>query len=269
MLTRKFKFLLMTISLVGFAHSGKGLKLVGADEKKEPNTGRVQYPAKPMPPPGFVPPQPPPDLPPFVVQSETDPLQRKFALEQRLVGVWIGEGPCVGSTIFDAEGRYHQYGYGPGGGDFESGLWTIDWKELPPTLVLTPLSSKDEKGTGYLLIKLNDKHLDFRWDQREESRIQEHRRGTESDDVAIRIKILDSAVQRYLGNEKHGAGVKLPPNLQTLVDTKILPSTRSLCDPWGGDFQYDVSGKNNKGQKPDIWTETKDKKIIGNWLEAR
>ena len=75
---------------------------------------------------------------------------------------------------------------------------------------------------------------------------------------------MDSAVQRYLGNDKHGAGVNLPPNLKTLVDTKVV-TEKSLVDPWGKAFRYDVSGKRNKGKRPDIWTETPDKQIIENW----
>jgi hypothetical protein len=93
-----------------------------------------------------------------------------------------------------------------------------------------------------------------------------HSRGTELDDAAVRIKILDGAVQRFLGNEKHGAGKKLPPDLKTLVGTKILPTDKLLLDPWGSEIQYDLSGKNNKGKKPDIWIKMKDGKLIGNWM---
>lgn len=196
------------------------------------------------------------------------------ALQQKLVGTWIGQGPCVGNTVFQADGTYHSYGYGPGAGHFESGTWKIDWSELPPTLVLNPLPTEateadDPKETPYHLIKLNDKHLYFRWSKHSDARIEQHRRGTEMDDVTIRINILNSAVQRFLGNQKHGAGVNLPPTLQTLVDTKVLPSSKSLLDPWGKEFRYDLSGKHHKGKKPDIWTETKDKKIIGNWPEEK
>ncbi len=34
-------------------------------------------------------------------------------------------------------------------------------------------------------------------------------------------------------------------------------------------YQYDAAGKKNGGTKPDIWTETPDKKIIGNWPEEK
>jgi hypothetical protein len=129
-------------------------------------------------------------------------------------------------------------------------------------------AENNPEAMSYLLMKLNDRTLNFRWSKFENSRLEEHKRGTEQDDVAIRINILNSAVQRYRGHEKYGAGVKFPPNLKTLVDTKVLPSAKSLLDPWGKEFQYDLSGKNNEGKRPDIWTETMDKKIIGNWAEA-
>ncbi|MFO0878354.1 MAG: sigma-70 family RNA polymerase sigma factor [Gemmataceae bacterium] len=189
-------------------------------------------------------------------------------LERKLVGAWIGQGACVGNAVYHADGTYHNYGYGPGAGHYEIGTWKIDWSELPPTLVLRPMPTErgiESEETKYLLLRLTDRRFDYRWKDHDESRIEEHRRGTDMDDAVIRIKILDRAVQRYLGNEKHGAGVKLPRDLKTLVDTKIIPSAKLLLDPWGGEIRYDLSGKNNKGKKPDIWAETKDKKIIGNW----
>ena len=191
------------------------------------------------------------------------------ALEQKLVGAWIGHGPCVGNSVFQSDGTYHRSDYGPGGGYYETGTWKIEWTELPPTLVLKPSPTEAEDSEEPLkvhLVKLNDKHLDFRWSKYSDSRIEEHRRGTQMDDVAIRINILDSAVQRYLGNNKHGAGINLPPDLKTLVDTKIVRA-ESLVDPWGKEFRYDVSGKRNKGKRPDIWTESPDKKVIENWSQ--
>jgi hypothetical protein len=41
----------------------------------------------------------------------------------------------------------------------------------------------------------------------------------------------------------------------------------SFLDPWGNVFHYDISGKQNKGKRPDIWTKSKDGKVIGNWME--
>ncbi|MCY2962321.1 MAG: hypothetical protein NT069_01490 [Planctomycetota bacterium] len=193
--------------------------------------------------------------------------EKLAALERKLAGAWIGHGPCVGDSVFQLDGTYHRFGYGPGAGHFESGKWKIEWNELPPTLVLTesPTETKySEEPFKVRLVKLNDKQLDYRWSRYEDSRIEEHLRGTELDNVTIRIRILDSAVQRYLGNEDHGAGINFPPNLKALVDANIL-SSESLVDPYGHQFRYDVSGKRNKGKRPDIWTETPDKKIIDNW----
>lgn len=192
------------------------------------------------------------------------------ALGRKLAGAWIGHGPCVGDSIFQTDGTYYRFGYGPGAGHFESGKWKIEWNELPPTLVLTESATEtkySEEPLRVRVVKLNDKHLDFRWSRYDDSRIEEHLRGTDLDNVTIRIRILDSAVQRYLGNEDHGAGVNFPPNLKALVDANIL-SSESLVDPYGHVFRYDVTGKRNKGKRPDIWTETPDKKVIENWSKG-
>ena len=78
--------------------------------------------------------------------------------------------------------------------------------------------------------------------------------------MRIRLSNLDRGVQEYFGFNR-----KLPANLKALVDEKILRS-ESLVDPWGKEFRYDITGKKTKNKQiPDIWTETPDKKIIGNW----
>ncbi len=89
----------------------------------------------------------------------------------------------------------------------------------------------------------------------------EYLRGTELDDVKIRLRILDTTVQEYLFHSND----KLPANLKALVVAKVL-SSNLLVDPWGKEFLYEISGKRNQGEKPDIWTETPDKKVIGNWM---
>jgi hypothetical protein len=190
-----------------------------------------------------------------VAASGTDKLA---VLEQKLVGAWIGHGGCVGNWVIQSDGTYHHADYGPGAGAFETGKWKIDWSELPPTLVLTGYPS------GFYVVRLNDKHLHLRWTGDGDARIEEHERGTEMDDASIRIGILDSAVARFRRNEKYGAGKTFPPDLKTLVDIGILRA-ESLLDPWGKEFKYDISGKRNK---PDIWTETPGKKIIGNWPDV-
>ena len=59
-----------------------------------------------------------------------------------------------------------------------------------------------------------------------------------------------------------------PDNLKTLVDDKFVEA-KALINPWDKEFQYDAGGKHNDGKKPDIWTETPDKKTIGNWPEKK
>ncbi|MEI8019731.1 MAG: hypothetical protein WCH39_16120 [Schlesneria sp.] len=184
--------------------------------------------------------------------------RKPAVLEQKLAGAWIGHGPCVGHWVFQSDGTFHHVDYGPGAGAFNTGRWKIEWSELPPTLVLTGSPSK------FSIVRLNDEHLHLRWTGDDDARIEEHRRGTEMDDVAIRIRILDRAVSRFHRNEKYGAGKTFPPDLKTLVDIGILRE-ESLLDLWGKEFKYDVSGKRNTGKHPDIWTETPDKKIINNW----
>ncbi len=182
-------------------------------------------------------------------------------LEQKMVGAWIGHGGCVGNWVFQSDGMYCHSDYGPAAGAFETGTWKMEWSELPPTLVLTGYPSK------FSIVRLNDEHLNLRWSGDGHARIEEHRRGTEMNNVAIRIRILDSAVSRFHGHTKYGAGKTFPPNLKTLVEIGILLE-ESLLDPWGKEFKYDVSGKRNKGEQPDIWTETPDKKVIDNWSES-
>src|SRR5262249_39233874 len=48
-----------------------------------------------------------------------------------------------------------------------------------------------------------------------------------------------------------------------------LNSPDNILDPWGKPYQYDPSGPNNGGLKPDIWTVTPDNEQVGNWMGAR
>ena len=61
-----------------------------------------------------------------------------------------------------------------------------------------------------------------------------------------------------------------PAKLEDLTagDRPILEA-KALNDPWGYKYRYDPKGPKNKGEKPDIWTETPDKKVIGNWTEEK
>lgn len=187
-------------------------------------------------------------------------------LEKKLVGVWIGQGGCDGKMVFQADGTYHVTDWTVGG-IYGSGTWKIEWSELPPTLVLSPTPIEEiiidkPKPRNVSLLKLNDKGLNFGYPHPNGSPAGTYRRGTESEGLKIRLQVLDESVQSYLGRNR-----KLPANFKALVDAKLL-SPKSIVDPWGKEFQYDISGKKTKNKEvPDIWTETPDKKIIGNWSE--
>ena len=188
------------------------------------------------------------------------------ALEKKLVGVWIGQGGCDGKMVFQADGTYHVTEWTVGL-IYGSGTWKIEWSELPPTLVLSPtpieeLILDNPKPRKVFLLTLNDKVLNFGYPHPNGSPAGRHRRGTKSDDLKIRLQVLDQSVQCYLGSTG-----KLPANFKALVDAKIL-SSKSLLDPWGKEFQYDITCKRTKNKEvPDIWTETPDKKVVGNWSD--
>jgi len=38
-----------------------------------------------------------------------------------------------------------------------------------------------------------------------------------------------------------------------------------LLDPWGNPYQVDYQGSHSGGESPDVWTNTPDGKIVGNW----
>jgi hypothetical protein len=40
-------------------------------------------------------------------------------------------------------------------------------------------------------------------------------------------------------------------------------------DPWSHPYQYDPSGRNSGGQKPDVYTVDPDGNTIGNWQSTR
>jgi hypothetical protein len=88
------------------------------------------------------------------------------ALEQKMVGVWKGQGGCDGRLIFRADGTYALTGYGPAGNN-SKGTWKVRWDALPATLVLTCTTSEipQEKGKSreVKLIKLDDRNLVFKY----------------------------------------------------------------------------------------------------------
>jgi Type II secretion system (T2SS), protein G len=206
----------------------------------------------------------------FIVVSSTvpagDPPEAKdlVALEKKLVGAWIGQGACDGRMVFQADGTYHVTGWMVGQ-LYGTGTWKIEWSALPPTLVLSPTQMElaiddTAKPSEVFLRTLNDKALNFEYPNPQGAPAGKHLRGTELDDVKIRLDILQKVVQRY-----RASNGKLPANLKALVDAKVL-SSKLLVDPWGKEFHYEIAGKKNQGERPDIWTEMPDKKVIGNWM---
>jgi general secretion pathway protein G len=101
--------------------------------------------------------------------------------------------------------------------------------------------------------------------------------GAQEDIAKTQVKgPLTQACQAYFIRHK-----EYPQNLQQLTqrdpangNAPYLDSADALLDPWGHPYQYDASGQQNNGTKPDIWTmapqsggnvQTK----IGNWPTQR
>lgn len=73
------------------------------------------------------------------------------------------------------------------------------------------------------------------------------------------LKALEKAVQKYC--IKKG---EYPSRLEALVrDGEVAAA--NLRDPWKHEYQYDPTGRKNKGERPDIWTVTPAREVIGNW----
>lgn len=73
------------------------------------------------------------------------------------------------------------------------------------------------------------------------------------------VKTIERAVTEYC--IKRG---EYPPSLDVLVGAwAVTPD--GLRDPWKHEYHYDPTGRKNKGTRPDIWTVTPTKEVIGNW----
>ena len=60
-----------------------------------------------------------------------------------------------------------------------------------------------------------------------------------------------------------------PVTLQAMVyppGGKPYVEAEHLLDPWAKPYYYDASGPRNQGKRPDIWCETPDGEVIGNWM---
>jgi general secretion pathway protein G len=80
----------------------------------------------------------------------------------------------------------------------------------------------------------------------------------------IQVKIISDTVGLYY--TKHG---EWPANLSILTEKDSDGSPPhlepdALKTPWGTIYQYDPSGPNNSGNKPDVWADGPQGKI-GNW----
>jgi hypothetical protein len=105
-------------------------------------------------------------------------------------------------------------------------------------------------------------------DQQELARQEEERQAREVRpfaDCRRRIQQLTEVVDAYkLNNGEY------PTSLQALLQQQprggqpFLGGRGDLLDPWGKPMQYDPSGPNNGGKRPDIWTNGPKGKI-GNW----
>lgn len=81
--------------------------------------------------------------------------------------------------------------------------------------------------------------------------------------VRAGIAVLDRNMKVYI--ESDG---KPPRSLQMMVESVYSTvGKEALQDPWGRPYLYDRDGKNNGGNKPDIWVvdPADGKTLIGNW----
>jgi hypothetical protein len=73
------------------------------------------------------------------------------------------------------------------------------------------------------------------------------------------VKAIEKAVQKYC--IKRG---EYPTRLDALVGDGEVTAP-PLRDPWQHEYHYDPNGRKNKGERPDIWTVTPSREVIGNW----
>jgi hypothetical protein len=100
-----------------------------------------------------------------LAMAQDDAGKSLTALERKLHGEWVGQGPCDGRLTLRADGTYERRLYGPGGIN-SAGTWKVRWDALPPTLVLTCRTSDgpgEDAGTTYepKLIQLDDAALAY------------------------------------------------------------------------------------------------------------
>jgi hypothetical protein len=86
-----------------------------------------------------------------------------LTLEKKLHGEWKG-GPGVGEIIFRPDGTFERRNYSPGKHTLK-GVWELQWKTLPPTLVMTCKESTNPKfvdsALSVSLVRLNDDEIAY------------------------------------------------------------------------------------------------------------
>ena len=98
----------------------------------------------------------------FAEPPEKEREKEFVTLQQKLLGMWEGQGGCNGRLTIREDGRFDLTGYGPGNSS-RTGTWKVRWDALPPTLVFTYKNSgKPDEASKIMevkLIKLDDKNL--------------------------------------------------------------------------------------------------------------
>jgi hypothetical protein len=100
-------------------------------------------------------------------QAAGRPRGAPVALERKLHGAWKG-GACQGDWVFGPDGTFELKHYTPGGNRL-TGTWEVRWDALPPTLVLTCLTSDDPgrfpagKMPEVKLLQLDDEALAYQY----------------------------------------------------------------------------------------------------------
>lgn len=105
---------------------------------------------------------------------DTNKATELVALEKKLLGHWKGPA-CAGDYTFNSDGTFELTHFTPGSNTL-TGLWSIRWDALPPTLVLTCKTSdymtKDPTRPEYeylgkaresKLVELNDNEFAHRY----------------------------------------------------------------------------------------------------------